>query len=160
DVSRNLLNDAFGRFATSAGIGADLNQQRFARSMYGDERQYGRAQDWLGTNVSLAGLPSQLQGSQLQNVLAALQGQAGINQQSLNLFGAGLNAEQAAANARIGAGSNIANIVGSPAFGAPAQANAAMWAQLGGSLMQQNGLGGVLGQIFGNGGFSQPGDAA
>lgn len=162
DVSRNLMNDAFGRFATSAGIASDLNTQRFARSMYGDQRDYGRAQDWLGTNVSLAGLPSQLQGAQLQNVLAALQGQSGISDQALNLFNAGLSAESAAANARIGAGSNIARIVGSPTFGAPAQAGAGMWAQLGGALMNQNGLGGVLGSIFGSGGggFTDPGQAA
>lgn len=148
DMSRGLLNDAFGRFTQSAGIAQDLNTERFARSMYGDQRGYGRAQDWLGTNVSLAGLPSQLQGSQLQNVLSALQGQAGIQQQGLSLFGAGLSAEQAAANARIGAGSNMANIVGSANFGAPAQANAGMWAQLGSSLMDRNGMGGILGGLF------------
>lgn len=144
-----LLNSAYGRFGQTSQLAADLNQARFARSMYGNELGYNRAQNMLGTQVNLAGLPASLQGMQLGNVNTALQGQSGIQSQLLQMFGAGLSAEQAAANARIGAGSNMAQIVGSPSFGAAGQANAAMWSQLGGSLMNPNGIGGVLGSIFG-----------
>lgn len=147
-----LLNSAYGRFGQTAQMAADLNQARFARSMYGNETAYNRGQNMLGTQMNLAGLPASLQAAQLGNVSAALQGQSGIQSQLLQLFGAGLSGEQAAANARIGAGSNMASIVGSPSFGAGGQANAAMWSQLGSSLMNQNGLGGVFGRIFGGGG--------
>jgi hypothetical protein len=148
-----LLNSAFGRFGQTAQMNADLNQARFARSMYGNETAYTRGQNMLGTQVNLAGLPAALQGAQLGNVNSALQGQSGIQSQILQMFGAGLSAEQAAANARVGAGSNMAQIVGSPSFGAAGQANAAMWSQLGSSLMNQNGgMGGLLGSIFGGGG--------
>lgn len=147
-----LLNSAVGRFGQTSQLAADLNQARFARSMYGNELGYNRAQNMLGTQVNLAGLPASLQGAQLGNVGTALQGQSGIQSQLLQMFGAGLSAEQAAANARIGAGSNMAQIVGSPSFGAQGQANAAMWSQLGSSLLNQNGMGGVLGRIFGGGG--------
>lgn len=147
----SLLNSAFGRFNTSAQMSADLNQARFARSMYGNETAYARAQNELGTAVNMAQLPAQLQAQQLQNANTALSGQSGIQQQLLQLFQAGLSQEQAAANARIGAGSNMASIVGSPSFGAAGQANAAMWSQLGSALLNQNGLGGALGRIFGSG---------
>lgn len=148
----NLLNSAYNRFGNTSQLAADLNQARFARSMYGNETQYNRAQNMLGTQVNLAGLPAALQGAQLGNVNQALSGQAGIQSQLMQLFQGGLAAEQAAANARIGAGSNMAQIVGSPSFGAAGQSNAAMWSQLGGSLMNPNGMGGVLGSIFGGGG--------
>lgn len=144
-----LLNSAYNRFGQSAQLAADLNQARFARSMYGNDLQYNRAQNWLGTQVNMAGLPAALQGAQLGNVNAALQGQSGIQQQLLQLFGAGLSGEQAAANARVGSGSNMAQIVGSPSFGAPGQAMAGTWSQLGGALMNPNGIGGALGRIFG-----------
>lgn len=147
-----LLNSAFGRFGQTSQLAADLNQARFARSMYGNETQYNRAQNMLGTQVNLAGLPAALQAGQLGNVNSALQGQSGIQSQLLQMFGAGLSAEQAAANARIGAGSNMAQIVSSPSFGAGGQANASMWSQLGSSLMNQNGVGGLVGRIFGGGG--------
>lgn len=146
----DLLQSAFGRFTSLTGLAADLSRERFSRSMFGNELGFSRAKDALGTQVQMAGLPSSLQASQLQNVLSAMQGQAGIQNQVLQLFGAGLSAEQAAANARIGAGSNMAQLVGSPSFGVPQQANAAMWAQLGSSLMGDNNLGSALGSLFGS----------
>ncbi len=154
-----LLNSAFGRFGQTAQMAADLNQARFARSMYGNETMYNRGQNMLGTQINLAGLPASLQAAQLGNVNSALSGQSGIQSQILQMFGAGLSAEQAAANARVGAGSNMAQIVGSPSFGAAGQANAAMWSQLGSSLLNQNGLGGALGRIFGGGETIQSPDA-
>lgn len=152
-----LINNAFGRFGQTAQLTADLNQARFARSMYGNETQYNRAQNMLGTQINLAGLPASLQAAQLGNVNTALQGQSGIQSQLLQMFGAGLQAEQAAANARIGAGSNMANIVGSPSFGAAGQANAAMWSQLGSSLLNNSGrIGDAFGPIFGYQGINSP----
>lgn len=152
-----LLNSAFGRFGQTAQMSADLNQARFARSMYGNETQYNRAQNLLGTQINLAGLPAALQSAQLGNVGAALQGQSGIQSQLLQMFGAGLSSEQAAANARIGAGSNMAQIVGNPSFGAQGQANAAMWSQLGSSLLNNSGrIGDAFGSIFGYSGINSP----
>lgn len=156
NLQDELLNSAFGRFGQTAQLNADLNQARFARSMYGNETMYNRAQNMLGTQTTLAGLPASLQAAQLGNVNSALQGQSGIQAQLLQLFGAGLSAEQAAANARIGAGSNMAQIVGNPSFGAAGQNSAAMWSQLGSALMNPNGFGGVIGSIFGNGQSTPP----
>lgn len=149
----SLLNNAFARFGNTSQLAADLNQARFARSMYGNELQYNRAQNMLGTQINLAGLPASLQAAQLGNVNSALSGQSGIQSQLLQLFGAGLSAEQAAANARIGAGSNMAQIVGNPNFGAAGQSNAAMWSQLGSALLNPN-TQSTLSNLFGGGGYN------
>lgn len=157
NLQDQLLNSAFGRFGQTAQMASDLNQQRFSRSMYGNETAYGRAQNMLGTETTLAGLPAALQGAQLGNVNSALQGQSGIQQQLLSLFGAGLSSEQAAANARIGAGSNMAQIVGSPNFGAAGQQSGAMWSQLGSALMNNSGrIGDAWGSMFGYSGINSP----
>jgi hypothetical protein len=153
----SLLNSAYSRFGNTAQLAADLNQARFARSMYGNETAYTRAQNMLGTQINLAGLPASLQAAQLGNVNAALSGQAGIQSQLLQLFGAGLSAEQAAANARIGAGSNMAQIVGNPSFGAAGQSNAAMWSQLGSTLLNNSDrIGGLFGSIGGGYNIQSP----
>lgn len=148
NLQDQLLNSAFGRFGQTSQLAADLNQARFARSMYGNETQYNRAQNMLGTQINLAGLPASLQAAQLGNVNTALQGQSGIQSQLLQMFQASLAQEQAAANARIGSGSNMAQIVGSPSFGAAGQGNAAMWSQLGSALLNPN-TQSTIGSIFG-----------
>lgn len=152
-----LLNSAFGRFGQTAQLAGDLNQARFARSMYGNELGYSRAQNLLGTQINLQQLPAALDAARLGNVNTALQGQSGIQSQLLQMFGAGLSAEQAAANARIGAGSNMAQIVGSPSFGAAGQMGPAMWSQLGSSLLNNSGrIGDAFGSIFGYSGINSP----
>ncbi len=151
----SLLNDAFSRFGQTASMASDLNNQRFQRSMYANDQAYSRAQEGLGTQMQLAGLPAQLQNAQLGNVLAALQGQSGLQSQALELYNAGLQTNAASANARVGAGSNMAAIVGSPSFGAGAAQNAAMWGQLGSTLINNSGnISNAFGRWFG--GTQQP----
>lgn len=145
-----LLNNAFGRFGQSMQMNSDLNNQRFQRSMYDNETRYARGQENLGTQMQLAGLPAQLQGQQLNNSLAALGGQNALNQQGLSNYNASLATAQAAANARLGSGSNMAAIAGSPSFGAAGQQNAAMYGQIGSALIQNSGqISNSLGRAFG-----------
>lgn len=150
----DLLNSAFNRFSSNSNLLSSLNAQRFQQSMYGNQTQYDRAQTNLGNQTNLAALPSQLQGAQLQNVLQALQGTGGIQQQGINDAQLGLNAAGTAANARIGAGSNAAAIAGSPSYGMNGAASGAALGQIGGSLISagQNGTGGLLGRLFGGSG--------
>lgn len=155
----DLLNSAFNRFTQTSGLNADINNQRFQRSMYGNEQQYARAQENLGTQMQLAGFPTQLQGAQLQNSLSALQGQAGIQSMGLQNYAQAAQLAQAEANARVGAGSNMAAIAGSPNFGSGAAQNAAMWGQVGGALIQNSDrIGASLGRLFG-GGMSNTGNS-
>lgn len=157
NLQDQLMNSAFSRFGQTAQLAGDLNQARFARSMYGNELGYSRAQNMLGTQINLQQLPAALDAARLGNVNSALQGQSGIQSQLLQMFGAGLSAEQAAANARIGAGSNMAQIVGSPSFGAAGQMGPAMWSQLGSSLLNNSGrIGDAFGSIFGYSGINSP----
>lgn len=109
----NLLTSAFGRFAQTQNLASDLFQNRFT---LGQER--------LGRQVRLAGLPAELAGA-----FQALAGQGTEQAIRLGEFGRGglnqvLNIESAAANARIGAGSNIANIIGGSNFSASPVADA------------------------------------
>lgn len=143
-----LINNAFGRFADTANLGLDLNRERFSRSMYSNELGYNRARDILGLRTQMEMLPGQLEAQRLGNVQAALQGQAGLQSQLLELFGAGLSGNQAEANARIGQASNMASIVNSPNFGQGQMANAAMWSQIGQSLMGDQNLSQTLQGIF------------
>lgn len=101
-----LLQSAFGRFQGTAGLAADLTGQRS-----------GLLQQNLQNQIGLAGLGQQLQSGQLGLALQALQAQGGLNTQALANFQAALAASQAQANARIGAGSNIAQIASNPNFG-------------------------------------------
>jgi len=144
----DLLQSAYGQFGQTSGIASDLNQQRFSRSVFGNEQLYGRAQQLLGNQTQLAGLPFQLQGMQLGNVNSALQGQAGIQQQLLQLYGAGLSTEQAASNARIGAGTNMAAIVGSPAFATSGYGTAAALGQMGQQFAPSGGYLSALQGLF------------
>jgi hypothetical protein len=145
----DLLNSAFNRFTQTSSQLQGLSDDRFQRSMYGNQLATTNSQTNLGNQITAAGLPSQLQGAQLQNVLAALQGQQGIDAQGQSQANLGLSSAQAGANARIGSGSNVAAIVGSPSFGAAGQAQAATIGQLGSAISNgaQNGYGGLVGQL-------------
>jgi hypothetical protein len=155
----DLLNSAFNRFTQTAGLNADINNQRFQRSMYGNEMAYARAQENLGTQMQLAGFPAQLQGQQLNNAMSALQGQASLQNQGLQNFNMAFNTAQAEANARVGAGSNMAAIVGSPSFGAGGAQQAAMYGQIGSALINNSDrIGAALGGLFGRGGMQNTGN--
>lgn len=138
-LQENLLNSAFGRFAQTSQLANDLNRSRFGIASAG--REFGQ-QDFANS-LALAQLPGQLQSQQLQLALQALGGQQGINSQVLENFGAGLSTSQAAANARIGSGSNIARIAQNPNFGlSPLDA-------LGGAISNNSeAIGNVLGRVF------------
>lgn len=159
DLGQNLLGQAFNNFSTSAGLASDLNNQRFSRSAYGQSNQFGQQQQLLSNQIGQASLPSQLQGADLQNILAALQGQSGINTQAQQLYGVGLSTEQAAANARIGSGSNMANIVGSPAFASAGYGPASALSQLASSFAPAGGYASALQGLFGGGGTKSTGNS-
>lgn len=153
---QSLLNDAFGQWSQTSSMLGDINSERFQRSMYGNETGYSRLQDQLNVRLGLdqmqydrrndlvalaqqqALAPLGYQDARMGNMQSMLAAQAGIQGQGLEMFGAGLNAQIAAANARLGGSSNIAQIAGSPSFGAAGQASAAMWGQLGTSLMNNS----------------------
>lgn len=126
----DLLSSAFARFGQTASLASDLNRERFSRSAFGNQLGFDRMGQLFGLQQQASLFPSQLQGAQLQNVLAALGGQAGIQTQSLQGFQAALAAAQAQANARIGAGSNMASIVGNPNFASSGYGTANMLGQL------------------------------
>ena len=138
-IQDQLLGSAFGRFGQSLGLAQDLNQQRFTRGLLGNQMAYDRTGALLGQEQNYAQLPMQYDALRLGNVAAALQGQSGINSQALQNFQMGLAANQAAANARIGAGSNMAAIVGSPSYGALNQAGPNAITQVAGQLAPAGG---------------------
>lgn len=143
-----LLQNAFGRFAQTAGMQTDLNRERFSRSVYGADFGYNRARDMLGMQTNMAQLPFQLDQMRLGNVQGALGTNQGIQDQMLQLFQAGLASESAAANARIGSGSNMASIVGSPNFGMGGAMQAGTYSQLGNVLMGGQSASDILGRMF------------
>lgn len=126
-MEAQLLQDAFGRFASMQGMNADLNESRFSRSMFA---------------------PAQLDAARFGNISSALGLRSGLQEQALQMFQAGLAGSQAGANARIGSGSNMANIVGSPNFGLGGAMNANMISQIGGAMMGGRSAGDILGGIF------------
>jgi hypothetical protein len=144
----SLLNSAFGRFSQTQQLGADLNRQRYERSIYGNQLGYDRSRDILGLQTNLAQMPMQLDAMRLGNANTALQGQAGIQEQLMQLFSGGLQAESAGANARLGSASNQAAIVGSPNFGLGGQMQASTYSQLGGALMGGQSATDILGRMF------------
>jgi hypothetical protein len=117
-LGESLLQGAFGRFATTAGLGADLNTQRFQRSLLGTQFGTDLLQRNFQNQITLAGLPQSLRAGDLNFALQALTGQGALQSQGLDSFGAALAAAQAQANARIGAGSNLAAFAENPNFGA------------------------------------------
>lgn len=130
NTEAQLLQDAFGRFGTLQGMNADLNNQRFQRSMYGLQ------------------FPMQMDQLRFGNINAALGIRSGLQEQGLQMFQAGLGAAQAGANARIGSGSNIAGIVGSPNFGLGGAMQANTISQFGSAMMGGQSASDILGRIF------------
>lgn len=148
-MESDLLSSAFNRFGQTAQMASDLNRERFTRSMYGDETMFSRLGSILGAQQGAAMMPSQLQGAQLQNVLSALGGQAGIQTQGLQGFQAALAAAQAQANARIGAGSNMASIVGNPNFATSGMGTSNLLGQLSERFAPPGGYMNQLASLFG-----------
>lgn len=122
-----MLNDVFGRFSALNSMNLDLNRERFSRSMFA---------------------PFQLDQARFGNINAALGLRSGLQEQALQMFQAGLGASQAGANARIGAGSNMASIVGSPSFGMGGMMAASGLSQLGTAMMGGQSAGDILGRVF------------
>lgn len=127
---QDLLNSAFGRFANIQGMNLDLNRERFSRSAYGTM------------------LPFQLDAARLGNISGALGLRSGLQDSALQMFQAGLGGAQAGANARIGSGSNIAGIVGSPNFGMGGLLSAGAIGQVGSAMMGGQSAGDILGRMF------------
>lgn len=112
-----LIQSAFNRFNTTAGLASDLSNTRVNRNFQGANFQQNALQQLLQNQISLAGVGRSLQQSDLNLATQALQAQGGLNDQSIANFQAALAAAQAQANARIGAGSNIANFTSNTNFG-------------------------------------------
>jgi hypothetical protein len=147
-LNDQLLQSAFGRFAQTSGMFGDVNQQRLGNSILMNDIGYQRNQQNFANQQTAALFPQQVQASWLQNALSALQGQAGIQNQGLNLFNTGLQAEQAAANARLGAGGTLGNIVNNPNFGAAGYGGAQALGQIAQQFAPQGGYVGALRDLF------------
>ena len=117
NLSDNLLQNAFNRFQTTQSALGGLSNTNFQRALGTNELAYNRANQNLQTQIGLAGLPATLQAGQLANASSALGGQAGLQSQGMEMFQAALAQAQAEANARIGAGSNIAALTTGTNFG-------------------------------------------
>lgn len=157
-LDESLLQSAFNRFGTTAGLANDLTQQRFGNSVLANQTGYDRAASNLNNQINFAQLPIALQGQQLNLGTQALNGQQALNSQGLQQFMAALQASQAAANARIGSGTNVSGLAGISAQ-LPNQND--IWGQvltgIGSRIGNQNGNG-SLGNIFSGlfGGTSSP----
>jgi hypothetical protein len=119
---------------------------------------FDRANSMLSNQVNLSQLPMAVQGSQLNLALQALNGQGALNDQGLQAFQAALAQSQAAANARIGSGSNVAALAG---MRANLPSSSDIWGQVltgiagrTGNQSGQGSLGSTLAGLFG--GTSSP----
>lgn len=140
----SLLNSAFNRFGQTTNLAADLDNTRFDRNVRSTGVQSGLLQQLFGQQAQLPGLQQGFQQGNLNTALSGIQGIANIQNIGLNNFQASLAAAQAAANARIGAGSNVAAAISNPNFGANN-----VQAGLGTALVQNAGnVGGFLEGVF------------
>lgn len=133
-LEQNLLQNAFGNWQNTLGLGANLNNQQFNQQLgaagqnfqqqlasqgqafdqrlAANNQNFNNAQALLQNQIGLAGLPMALQGQQLQLGMQGLQGSMALQDMGLQQFQAALAASQAGANARIGSGSNVAALTG------------------------------------------------
>lgn len=155
-----LLQSAFQRFGTTAGLSSDLTQQRFGNATLQNNTGYDRANTNLGNQINAAQLPTALQGNQLQLALQALTGQGSLQNQGLAQFQAALAAATSGANARIGAGSVNAQLAGQ-ASQIPTSADT--WGQVltgiagrMGNNGSSSGIGNILSGLFGGNKSTQP----
>ena len=117
-LSEQLLQGAFSRFGNTASLAKDLNTERFSRGLQSQQFAREGANNNLNNLISQTLLGRELQGTDLNLALQALQGQSGLQQGGLNNLAAALGVAQAKANASIGAGSQIAALASNPNFGA------------------------------------------
>ncbi len=140
----SLLNNAFARFGNNLQSAAGSNDQRFTRTLQGYDAYRQGAQQNLQNQMVGAGFGDQLRSGQLGNINAALTGQSGIQQQGLASLNANLAVSQAESNALIGAGSNVAAVMGSPNFD-----NSNSWSALGSGLANNaTGIGDTISSWF------------
>jgi hypothetical protein len=142
----------------------DLNQLQYQRAQQQLAAQTGLAElaprlqqarmapalQNLQTQMGLAQFAPQLQQQQLATAAQALQAQAGLQGQALEPFQAALSLAQAQANARIGAGSNVAALTSRTNFAAPYQAAANLALGIG-ERLGGGGVPGYAGGTFGGG---------
>jgi hypothetical protein len=115
-VQDQLLNTAFDRFSQTANLGADFDAQSFNRTLGLNELEFGRAQTNLGSVTGVNQFGQATQQSQQQFGLNALQGNAALSSQATQLGELGLARGTLEGNLAVGAGTNVASIVGSPNF--------------------------------------------
>lgn len=104
-------------FNLGSGFLGNLNQTRGLQDQL-LQSAFGRFNQTQGLAADLIGRQQQFRGGELGLLMNALQGQGGLFTQGLDAFQAALAASQAQANARVGAGSNIARIASGANFGA------------------------------------------
>lgn len=107
-----LLGNAFSRFSDTSRLFGDQITQGFGFNQAG----FDRSQQLLGNASALSEMPMAFRGTALSQMLQALQGQAGLQSQLMQPMEFGLNAEQAASNARLGSASNMVAYQNSPAY--------------------------------------------
>lgn len=131
NLSDSLLNNAFSRFGQTQDLLGGLGQRQYERSLTGGEQAWQRGRQNLQDQMALAQFVPQVQSAYLAPALQALQAQAGLQTQSIEPFQVALQLAQAQANARIGAGSNMAAIASNANFGAPTQYLSQLFAGIG-----------------------------
>lgn len=148
----DVANQLFGNTLMGAQFGMGSRQQQFANRMNLQNTAFGQGQNLLGTEVQLAGLPQMFRGTalgQLGQILGFTQGLQGL---AMNPAQFGLNAEQAAANARIGSASNQVAFDTSPLGTVGAMGGGMALSQLGSALMGDRSLADIFRGAVGPGG--------
>jgi hypothetical protein len=140
-----LLQSAFGRFGSTAQLGSNLAQQRFGNNVLLNQTGYDRSNTNLNNQVTASQLPAALQGSWLNLALQSANGQGALQDQGLQQLQAALGMSSAAANARTGNSSAIANLLGARAT-SPNSGD--IWGQI------LTGIGSRTGNQSGNGSIS------
>jgi hypothetical protein len=145
-----LLQSAFGRFAQTAGLAADVTGQRFQQNLANAGLGIQQRQDFFGNVLQSLPVGQALRQADLDFALRALQGQGALFEQSMLPFQAALAAAQAKANAEIGAGSNIASLAGSKNF-SPGAGNELLANVFGNVAKHREGIADFFGGLFGGG---------
>ena len=145
-----LLNSVFNRFGATANLGMGVTGERFQNSLAMNQLGFDRSQSLLQNELLATQLPRQLQGMDLNFLSQVLGQRSAFNQQGLQGMQAALAAAQAGANARIGAGSNVAALTG---LAAQLPTSQDMWGNVltgAGARLAQNGPPDWLTGLFSN----------
>lgn len=152
-IGSGLLNDAFNQFGQAQNMFSNSLQQRFGNAALSNAQNFNQSTQ----SINNAMAPQGLQSAQLQNLIASINASGGLQQQGLNLFNSGLNAQQISANARLGQQSNAVSAAQNPNIGAGNDALGQIFSGIGQRIGGGQSATDLLGRVFGNYSFNNIG---